>query len=55
MYHDEHRVIYRTESLYYTPETNISLYANYAGIKIFKNNFKKKKNKCMLCVKLDHI
>ena len=34
-YHDEHWVIYRiVESLYCTPETNMTLYVKYTGIKI---------------------
>ena len=33
-YHDEHRVMYRVvESLYCTPETNITLYVNYLEFK----------------------
>ena len=32
-FHDEHWVMYRiVESLYYTCETNITLYINYTGI-----------------------
>ena len=32
---DEHWVMYGTVgSLYYTPESNITLYVNYAGIKL---------------------
>ena len=35
-YYDEHWIMYTiVESLYCTPETNIALYVNYAGIKIF--------------------
>lgn len=34
--HDEYWVMYgRVESLYYTPETNVTLCVNYSGIKIF--------------------
>ena len=38
----EYPVIYRiVESLYHTPETNVTLYVNYIGIK------KKKKKTCL--------
>ena len=41
-YHDEHWEMYRiVESLYCTPETNITLYVNCTGIKI-KNLIKNK-------------
>ena len=44
-YHDEHRVMYRiVESLYYTPETNITLYVNYTGI-CFKLKIKKRERR----------
>ena len=40
---DKHRVMYGSvESLYYTPETNITLYVNCPGIKIKNNNILKK-------------
>lgn len=36
-FRDERRVMYGSgESLYCTPETNITLYANYTGIKTKK-------------------
>ena len=42
----EHWVMYRiAESLYYTSETNITLYANYTEVKI---NFKKQKQKIQM-------
>ena len=31
------------ESLYCTPETNITLYPNYTGIKFFKKRYRKNK------------
>ena len=44
---DKHQVMYRIiESLYCTPEINISLHVNYTGInKNLKKPFKKKKIK----------
>jgi len=42
--HDEHLVMYRiVESLYRTPETNITLYVNYSRIKIKTKQNKNKK------------
>lgn len=47
-YYDEHWVVYRIESLYCSPETNITLYDNYTGIKIFNKKrykiFQKRNN-----------
>ena len=41
-YHDEHRVMYRiVETLYHTPETDITLYVNYTRIE--KNLIRRKK------------
>jgi len=39
---DKHWEMYgNVELLYCTPETNITLYVNYTGIKIFKKFFKR--------------
>ena len=39
-YPNEHRVMYRiVESLYCTPETNVTLYVNYTRIKKINTNF----------------
>ena len=36
-YHDKHGVLYRiVEPLYCTPETNVTVYVTYTGIKILK-------------------
>ena len=44
IYCDEHWIVYRTvETLHCTPETNITLYVNYTGIKIIKKKQPKTK------------